>query len=236
LNALDCNEDTAGRATEVLLQAIRERAGLIEARGDGSYQFLIRPFLDYLAAHHIAAIADEETILDTIMPHVFDGEWQESIVMAAARIVERADAFPRLARVLRTILEVMRPSPWPRGLVAARMLPRAWRDRWLESRLLRLENLTAQIIGEEIGRHKNAINQLCAISRTITRRCRVCLRNGDAFVSRVAADVLGRFVLVEPEAEEGLVETLRRARTSTRGSSTRAWAPRNLLKSPGRFS
>jgi hypothetical protein len=103
------------------------------------------------------------------MPYVFDGEWWEPIIMVAARMARRADTFPRIFRVLMAMLEVMRPPPWPRGLIATRVLPRAWRDRWLESSLLRLKNLTAQII-DEIGRYKNATNQLRVISKSKPKR------------------------------------------------------------------
>ncbi len=214
-NALNCSEDEAGQAAEALLRSIRDRAGLIESRGDSSYQFIIRPFLDYLASRHIAAVEDNEKILDMIVPHMFDSEWREPIVMAAARMARNSDTFPKMFTLLQTMLEVMQPPPWPRGLIAAHMLPRAWRDRWLESRLLRLESLTAQIIGDEIGKQEETINELRALSTIIVHRCSGFL-NRDDFLSRNAAEVLGRLVAVEAEAEGVLIKALQSARASTR--------------------
>ena len=77
------HEVEPGRAEEEahrFISAIRDRAGLLRGRGDGSLEFSHRTFQEYLAARHIGAMK-EEPMIDAVMSHLHEAWWDEVLLL-----------------------------------------------------------------------------------------------------------------------------------------------------------
>ncbi|OAI12642.1 hypothetical protein A1359_13195 [Methylomonas lenta] len=233
-NQLGCTPDEAGRSAESLLQTIENRAGIIESRDDGSLQFLLRPFLDYLTARHLAVMSAED-VVDEIMPHVFDGDWSSVILLTVARFPELKDGQERLNTLLRAMDRAMPPPPRLPNWVFARL--RVWRDAWLESQLLRIDLMLAEAFFESQGHidqplrsdvllplenrlcvafahglmerrelAANALANIMSLSEPAGNMLVAALQSQDQSIRYVTASVLARRVSIEPTARDELLK------------------------------
>ncbi|WP_210593355.1 serine protease [Streptomyces sp. GESEQ-35] len=99
---------------EAILTHLLNRSGLLQERGDDSYQFIHRTFQDFLAAKHLV----ERSSLGELVRNADDGLWQDVILLAAGHcqgetigtllsgLLARADA-PGLGKPLRTQLSIL---------------------------------------------------------------------------------------------------------------------------------
>ena len=90
------------------LEAIRDRSGILQGRGDGSLEFSHRTFQEYLAARHLAAI-DEEEMLDAIMPHLHEAWWQEVHLLLFGHLGSSKEGSRRVERLAFCILDAVKP-------------------------------------------------------------------------------------------------------------------------------
>lgn len=85
------------------LEAIRDRSGLLQGRGDGSLEFAHRTFQEYLAARYIAAQPDPDYI-DLVMEHLHEAWWREVHLLIIAYLGSGLDGAERASALIQTIL------------------------------------------------------------------------------------------------------------------------------------
>ena len=107
------------------LQAVRERVGLLAARGEAVYGFLHLTFQEYLAARHLAG--DPNTALAAILERRNDPRWREPILLALGYLSGASEKDKKACfDLLRALLEAHDPlnDLLPRGpLLVAAALP-----------------------------------------------------------------------------------------------------------------
>lgn len=146
---LACPPDTATRSADSLLRTIEARSGLMESHDTSNLHFLLRPFLDYLAARHLADLKDGLHREKVIISHLFDGEWGIVVSLMFARLASaKGEGRESLIPLLRAMVGAMPwPPPLPPGILVR---SRKWRDEWVESKLLRVQGMIAEAL-KEIG-------------------------------------------------------------------------------------
>ncbi|ABU57694.1 NACHT domain-containing protein [Roseiflexus castenholzii] len=94
------------RDVEAFLRAVRERVGLLSARGEAAYGFLHLTFQEYLAARHLAG--DPNAALEAILARRDDPRWREPVLLALGYLSWSQNMAAR-GRLLRAFLEADDP-------------------------------------------------------------------------------------------------------------------------------
>ncbi|MCU0487099.1 MAG: SUMF1/EgtB/PvdO family nonheme iron enzyme, partial [Anaerolineales bacterium] len=95
---LNVSPEKSETRPELLARFLRERAGLLAARGEGVYAFPHRTFQEYLAACHLTETDFPETLAGLACE---DPErWREVTLLAAARVARTSDSYWSLAEAL----------------------------------------------------------------------------------------------------------------------------------------
>ena len=104
-----CEESGAEQEARAFLNATGERSGLLQGRGDGTVEFPHLTFQEYLAARHIAAAPDMESLLDMFMPHLHEAWWREVHLLTIGHLGSGRDGAPKASALLEAILDRYRP-------------------------------------------------------------------------------------------------------------------------------
>lgn len=220
----------ASQSADSLLLAIEDRAGLIETHNAGNLQFLLRPFLDYLAARHLADIPVEDVLVNEIMPHLFDGNWRSVILLTVARLPGVTDGRKRLSTLLRTMASAMPAPPKLPIRMLARL--RVWRDCWLESQLLRTDCMLAEALREVGGQVEPTVS--CDVLPSLENRLCIAFRQGLMERRELAANALVDIVSMSQSARAMLSAALQDQDQSIRRIAALALARRAGSESAAR--
>ena len=142
------------QAARELLQAVREYAGLLVARGERQYGFIHLTFQEYLAAVGIAQLGQlgVQPIVDQLQAHLSEADWHEVALLTIGYLGLVTQADQAASQVL---IQLMDSTPNPSG-VAVVLAGEAVADVWPGGvtegcRQLVVERLQTTMTNEAVG-------------------------------------------------------------------------------------
>ena len=127
---------SSGSATDEarhFVETIRDRAGLLRGRGDGTLEFSHRTFQEYLAARHLATL-DDEAMLDAVMPQLHAAWWEEVHLLLFGHLGSGKENSGRVERLVLCVLDAPRqPLPFlmpPEHPLLSAVAPGRWLPGW----------------------------------------------------------------------------------------------------------